>query len=370
MAGKVPIPINRPLLPACERLLPYLRRVDEARYYTNYGQLEAELAARLAAHLGAQPGSLVLANSGTSAITGAILAVAGRALAKRSLCICPAYTFVATAVAAAACGYEPYFVDIDPLSWTTGPERLDQLPAVAEAGVVVVVAPYGRMVDVRAWDEFSRRHGVPVVIDAAGCFDSLDVAAIAECSVLVAVSLHATKTFSTAEGGLVLCGSVETARRVTRTLNFGFFESRQSEGPSINGKLSEYHAAVGLAELDTWSEKCQNFLRVARDYRAAAQLRGLDHDLFTDCQQASAYALYCAASPGHARRITLALDENHIGSRLWYGLGLHRQPEFSACRHDNLGVTDDLAARLIGLPMAVDMSRDDVGRVTDVIAAA
>ena len=370
MAGKVLIPINRPLLPASERLLPYLKRADEARYYTNYGQLEAELATRLAAHFGAEPGNLVLANSGTSAIIGAILAVAGRPAGKRRLCICPAYTFVATAVSAAACGYEPYFIDIDPVTWAADPGRLDQLPVIAEAGVVVAVAPYGRMVDVRAWNDFSGRHGVPVVIDAAGCFDSLDVAAIAQCSVPVAVSLHATKTFSTAEGGFVLCGSAEQARRVTRALNFGFFESRQSEGPSINGKLSEYHAAVGLAELDAWPSKRENFLRVARDYRAAAQLRGLEQDLFSDCERASAYALYSAASPGHARRIALAFDENHIGSRLWYGLGLHRQPEFSACRHDSLAATDDLAARLIGLPLAVDMSRDDIGRVADVIAAA
>ena len=370
MAGLVPIPINRPLLPASDRLLPYLRRADEARYYTNYGQLEAELATRLAAHFGAEPGSLVLANSGTSAITGAILAMAGRPAAELRLCICPAYTFVATAVAAAACGYEPYFIDIDPLTWAADPGRLEQLPALAEAGVVVAVAPYGRMADVDAWSDFSRRHGVPVVIDAAGCFDSVDAAAIARGSVAVAVSLHATKTFSTAEGGFVLCGNAEAARRVTRALNFGFFESRQSEGPSINGKLSEYHAAVGLAELDTWTEKRDNFLRVAKDYRSAAQLRGLQHDLYSDCQHASAYALYCAASPGHARRITLAFEENRIGSRLWYGLGLHRQPEFSRCRHDSLAVTDDMAARLIGLPFAVDMSRDDIVRVADVIAAA
>jgi dTDP-4-amino-4,6-dideoxygalactose transaminase len=125
--------VCRPWLPPAEALIPYLRRADAARFYTNHGQLAGELTARLAAFYGLEARNAVLASNGTAAITGAILASAGRARADRDLCICPAYTFVATAVAAASCGYQPFLVDVDAETWALSPERLAGLPQLQRA---------------------------------------------------------------------------------------------------------------------------------------------------------------------------------------------------------------------------------------------
>lgn len=200
-----------------------------------------------------------LASSGTAAITGLLLATAGRAGAARPLCVCPSYTFVATAVAAQSCGFTPFFADIDRQTLALSPEDVAALPEIGRVGAVVVVAPFGMMVDLAPWHDFSARTRIPVIVDAAACFDTVRPDAIRKSAVPVAVSLHATKTFSSAEGGLILCSDTDVVQRANKALNFGFEIARISEGPSLNGKMSEYHAMVGLADLEGWPEKRARF---------------------------------------------------------------------------------------------------------------
>ena len=227
-------------------------------------------------------------------------------------------------------------------------------------GAVLAVAPYGQTPDMAAWQKFRTDTNIPVVVDAAASFDTL--AGFAP-DVPVVVSLHATKTLSSAEGGFILAGDPGLIDRCTRALNFGFFDGRNSVGPSINGKLSEYHAAVGLADLDGWESKRSGFRRVAENYlRAAAQAR-LAGTLFADAARANPYVLYLAP-PGEAAEALCAwLHDNGIDTRRWYGGGIHRQTEFAACPRLALPVTDDLAPRLIGLPVAVDMDDAAISRV-------
>src|SRR3954452_7425648 len=87
------IPVLRPRLPSAEQVLPYLRRVDATRIYTSWGPLALELEERLRRYLSLPDGGLVSAGSGTSALTAAILASAGRASGRSRLAILPAFTF-------------------------------------------------------------------------------------------------------------------------------------------------------------------------------------------------------------------------------------------------------------------------------------
>ena len=111
------VPVLRPLLPTADRLQPYLRRIDTSRVYTNHGPLVCELERRLAEHFTLPTGSVASASSGTIGLMGAILATAGRATPERPFALMPAFTFVATAVAAEQCGYRPYLADIDAETW-------------------------------------------------------------------------------------------------------------------------------------------------------------------------------------------------------------------------------------------------------------
>lgn len=369
MTAQSNIAVCRPLLPRAEALMPYLRRVDAERRYSNHGPLSEELGQRLALHFKLPESQLVLASNGTLAIVGALLATAGRAKPAKPLCICPAYSFVATAVAAANCGFTPFFADIDATRIAMRPSDVLALPELQQAGAVIAVGTYGQTPDAVAWNRFHRDTGIPVILDAAACFDTLGEISMDRLSIPIAVSFHATKTFSTGEGGAILCADPDMSMRVSRALNFGFFDSRDSIGPSINGKLSEYHAAVGLAGLDGWPGKRQGFIAAAQYYQSEAEASGLGRRIVTDMGHANPYALFMADTGPQARHVETILNAGVADTRRWYGSGLHRQPEFANCPHGPLPVTGDVARRLIGLPLSCDLGRAEIASIVKAVAA-
>ncbi len=363
-----PIPVLRPLLPPVERLLSYLRQIDARRIYTNWGPLGSELEARLSEHVGLPPGSAILASSGTMALVGAALATAGRATPSAPVALVPAFTFVATPLAAEHCGFQPYLVDIHPESWSLHADALDNHEQLSRSGLVVPVAPFGRAVPQAPWVEFQRRTGIPVVIDGGASFEAIsDDPARFVGPIPVALSFHATKSFSTAEGGCVLTTDAEVLRRVGEALNFGFDGTRSCNRASVNGKSSEYHAAVGLAELDGWAAKRSALLHVADGYRRAFAQHGLANRLVAAPEVASCYVLFQSTSSGEAETVIQAMSDANIESRLWYGSGLHHHPYFAGRPYDELRVTDGVAPRLLALPVAPDLSAAEIHRVVTAV---
>ncbi len=363
------VPVMSPQLPTAARLLPYLRRIDAARIYTNFGPLVLELEARLTTQLSLPTGGLVTASSGTAALVGAVLAAAGRATADRPFALMPAYTFVATAVAAEQCGYKPYLADIDPTTWLLDPERLLEHPELHRIGVVIPVAAYGKGVPQAKWLEFREKTGIPVVIDGAASFESLESDPGTHLgSIPVVVSFHATKSFACGEGGAVACSDRDFIVETATALNFGFNNSRSSISASINGKLSEYHAAVGLAELDGWLGKSKAFAGVAALYRRHFEPQGFIEGLVLSPEICSSYALFQCKDVVHSTRVQDSLRSDGVGFRLWYGAGVHAQPHFSSCTRTALNVTDRLAPVVLGLPMSADISEVTVARVIASIA--
>src|SRR5262249_18475437 len=108
------LPVMRPQLPPASRLLPYLSRIDQSRIYSNFGPLTADFERRLSAHFAAPERTVTtLAN----ATLGLALALEAQGARPGTLCLMPAWTFVASAQAAVAAGMVPFFVDVDPATW-------------------------------------------------------------------------------------------------------------------------------------------------------------------------------------------------------------------------------------------------------------
>jgi dTDP-4-amino-4,6-dideoxygalactose transaminase len=365
------VPVLRPRLPSADRLLPYLRRIDAARVYSNWGPLSAELEARLAERLGLSAGGVVSAASGTAALAGAILATAGRATEARPLALLPAFTFIASAAAVEQCGYRPCLADVDAETWMLDPDRLAGLPDLDRVGVAVPVAAFGRPVPQEPWRRFRERTGIPVVVDGAAGFDrAVGSEGVVGGGAPVAFSFHATKAFATGEGGAVASTDPELAAATSQALNYGFRGTRESRSPSINGKMSEYHAAVGLAELDGWPDKLAALEGAGRRYRLAVGDEDLAARLVTAPEISASYVLLHCKSAEEARRVRAALARAGVDYRLWYGAGLHAHASFSGVRLEPLEVTDRLAERVIGLPLAPDLDEDAVGRVTAALRSA
>jgi dTDP-4-amino-4,6-dideoxygalactose transaminase len=363
------VPVLRPQLPTAERLLPYLRRIDESRVYSNWGPLVAEFERRLCDELQLPVGTVTSAGSGTSALTGAILGTAGRATDERPLALLPAFTFVATAVAVEQCGYRPYLADVDAGTWMLDPERLTGHPQLDRIGVVVPVAPFGRPVPQAGWRNFREQAQIPVVIDGAASFDRVAEAPGTHLGEIpVAVSFHATKFIGTGEGGCAISTDTALVERVAQALNFGFHGTRESRSASINGKMSEYHAAVGLAELDGAEIKAAALEAVVDQYRRGLAEERLSDRLVASPDIGASYVLFRCDDRREAERVQRHLTRSGIDHRLWYGRGLHRHGEYATLPRDPLANTERLAPCLVGVPLATDLDEETIARIVEALA--
>lgn len=372
-SGETPIPVARPLLPLARDLHPYLERIDRQRVYSNWGPLVQELSQRLCDTFAVTSGQVVAANSGMSALMGAILATAGYATPKRRLAIVPDYTFAATALAARLCGYEVVLAPCNRASWSFCPADLvAHSDLLKDAGLVIPVSPFGRPVVQTPWVQFQVETTIPVVIDAAACFEALarqqpDVTG----PLPVALSFHATKSFATGEGGCVVTDTVSRANKVVQALNFGFSGSRNSAMESFNGKMSEYAAAIGLAELDGWPQKLAGHMGCFERYISALGDLGNGRRLWGPPEISSSYVLLQCSSGRESSHLIQYLDRRGIGTRLWYGTGLRDQTQFATARQVLGSVGERLDPQtLVGLPTAPDLSAQDIGRVCGAIRSA
>lgn len=362
------IPVHRPLLPAADRLLPYLRRIDETRWYTNFGPLLAEFERRLGEHFDIPHDHVASFANGTLALTIALRAFDPPA---GSVCLMPSWTFPAAAGAVLAAGMIPGFVDVERDGWALTPRRaLSAAERAGNVGALIGISPFGNPVDRIAWDRFTAATGIPVVIDAAASFDT-----IASCPALcpgrtpLMVSLHATKPFGIGEGGLLIATDGDFIGRCRRLANFGIEPDRSVGETGVNAKLSEYAAAVGLAALDEWPGTRRRWAhRTAQYRRRLAEIPGIALSPRYGEGWVSSYCnveLECGAQAAADR-----LARAGIATRRWWGSGCHAQPAYRRFLLDPLPVTDRLAETVLGLPFFVDMTDDEIASVVDALAGA
>lgn len=330
------IPFAKPLLPSFDKLEPYLKRVDDNRYYSNTGPLALEYEARLSEMFDAP---CVSASNATSALTACLSA---QCLPDGSKVACPSWTFEATPASIIAAGHVPVFVDV-------GNDSVVSFP-IPKVESVILVSPFGIRIE-------AEQYNIPIIIDAAAGFDSAKASDIP-----TVISTHATKAFGTGEGGFVVCKDEALVKKIRHILNFGFDETREIKTCGINGKLSEYHAAVGLASLGEWPEKKEKWLAVHRLY---SKYLGT---LYGD-QTEYATATVNVTIPVEADPVAKGLEAMGVGSRTQM-YGCHLQPAFAHFPRTELPNTEHLMGYTIHLPCYVDMTEDEVAHVVKCLREA
>jgi len=353
------VPVARPRLPQAHAILPYLERIDAARWYSNFGPLISEFEAQLAGRF--RPGThVVTVSNATQALT---LTLQAMDLPPGGYVAMPAWTFVATAHAVMQAGLRPWLFDVDPASGMLDPSAV--LGATRDIAAVIPVCAFGDVSGLSRWRAFAHATGVPVLMDAAAAFDGL-----ADARLPAVVSLHATKALGIGEGGFLATEDEALARRVRKLTTFGFQGSRASQEVATNAKLSEYAAAVGLAALEGWPGDRLRWMRTAQMLRIATV--GLPQVRFQAGWGAEWVTSVCTAGlPGGAGpAVTEVLSAAGVETRAWWGQGCHREPAFADCRAEPLPETEQLAASTIGLPFSIDMSADEIGRVAEALQDA
>lgn len=357
------VPAAKPRLPDADALLPYLRRIDESRHYSNFGPLLREFEARLSSRFEANAQVVTCVNA-TQALT---LTLQSLDLPKSSLVAMPAYTFVATAHAVVAAGLTPWFLDVDSDDWMLRPETVRNALATApgQVSAVVPVAAFGAMPDLEGWKSFRDDTGLAVLLDAAAAFDQAHDAGLPTI-----VSLHATKVIGIGEGGFLATRDTGLAARVRQLTTFGFQGSRIAEIAATNAKLGEHASAIGLAALDNWDADRLQYLRTARLMRAAMTF--LPEVRFQPGWGVDWVTSICSVRlpDGSADAVEYALAALDIQTRRWWDQGCHANPAFVNCPRGDLSATRMLGGSVIGLPFAVDMDDRDISRVAAVLAVA
>lgn len=359
-----PIPVLKPALPNADQLLPYLRRIDQTRVYSNHGPLWNEFRGRLGQWLGARVNSealhIIPTTNGTTAIE---VALRMKALPGRKLCLMPSYTFIASAHAVCNAGLEPFLLDIDAATLTLTPDIAEAaLPTLPQPpAAVLVISAFGAPPDVAAWARFEARHGIPVVFDAAAALTSLTAIA----GQPMAVSLHATKVFGIGEGGAVITTDAALAARMQSMIGFGFAGGdRVSSIRGGNFRVSEYASAIGLAVLDTIDDKLSALKDIGAMYAAA--LNGRECALQTGAGTDWAAMTLNVIVPAQHIDATLArLDADKVQWRRWWGLGTHTHPAFADLPRAELPVTKAVAPGVIGVPIFEGLQPQQIQRVAE-----
>lgn len=244
------IPVTKPLLPSLDEYNYYLEKIWSNNHLTNNGPLLLELEDKLRNFLKTSYCSFV--SNGTVAIQIAI-----KALEVADEVITTPFSYVATTSSIKWEGCTPIFVDIEPKTLTLDPSKIQQA-ITPKTKAILATHVYGNPCDVEAIKEIADKNNIKVIYDAAHCFGvkykNIPLVNYGNISTL---SFHATKLFQTVEGGAVITNCEELAHKISYLRNFGHKGPEQFEGVGINGKNSEFHAAMGLCTLP----KILNFIQ-------------------------------------------------------------------------------------------------------------
>ena len=237
-----PVYVTRPFLPPLEEFQDYLADIWETKWITNNGKYHQQLEKALADYLGVKCVSLF--SNGTLALVTAL-----QALKITGEVITTPFSFVATTHALWWNNIKPIFVDIEPRTFNLDPEKI----AAAITPTTTAILPvhvYGNPCDVKRIKEIADIYGLKLVYDACHTFGvAIDGDAVLNFGDLSVMSFHATKTYTTFEGGAIVCHDKATKKRIDFLKNFGFADETTVVAPGINAKMNEFQAALGLLQL-------------------------------------------------------------------------------------------------------------------------
>ena len=377
MSDKKPIPFLDLKAQQARIATDLRRRLDTVLEHCQFvlGPEVRELEAELAAFCGAK--HCVGVSSGTDALQIAMMA---EQIGQGDAVFLPAFTYTATAEVPLLLGATPVFVDVDPATFQIDPVHLAQrIEQVRTAGklrprAVIGVDLFGQPADWPALAAISRAGNLFLLDDLAQSFGaSLHGKMIGSQADATATSFFPSKPLGAyGDGGALFTESDERAELYRSLRTHGEGRTRYEVlRIGVNGRLDSIQAAVLLAKMAVFPAELQARERIARAYdqrlgNAVVIPRRVPNST-------SAWAIYAILLPDEATRdrTQTALRDDGVPTAIYYPRPLHRQPAYSA-QHDGtaLPVSEDLAKRILALPIHPDLTDADVERVCAAVCAA
>lgn len=359
--------VGRPNIGNREDFLARINDMLDRRWFTNNGPFVREFEKRIADRLGVKH-CVAMCNATVA------LEIVIRAAGLSGEVIVPSFTFIATAHALQWQQITPVFCDIDPVTHTLDPARVEALITPRTSGVIGVHV-WGTPCDTERLQEIAARRGLRVLFDAAHAFGcghlGRMIGGFGDAEVF---SFHATKFLNTFEGGAVTTNDDNLAAKMRLMKNFGFAGYDNVVYIGTNGKMSEASAAMGLSNL----EKVDEFIEINRrnynEYRLLLNktpgLKMYEYDLVEP--RNFQYAVFelaekCPLSRDNLLRIFQA--ENVMARRYFYP-GCHRmEPYRSFFPNANLLLprTEELTRRIFILPTGSAVGSVEIQRICEIL---
>lgn len=360
--------VTQPFLPPLEEFIPYLEEIWESKILTNGGPFHHQLEEALCDRLGVKHISLF--TNGTIALVTAL-----QALRVTGEVITTPYSFVATSHSLLWNGIKPVFVDIDPNTLNLDPEKIEAA-ITPQTTAIMPVHCYGHPCDVEAIQKIADNYNLKVIYDAAHAFGVEDAqGGVLRHGDLSVLSFHATKVFNTFEGGAIVCPDVKTKVRIDQLKNFGHVGEVTVVAPGINGKMSEFNAALGLLQLKYIDQALACRKEIDAVYRERlAGVKGIR--CLNDAGEKVANHAYFpilveADYPLGRDDLYQKLKDNGIHPRRYFYPLISDFPMYRglpSAHKENLPVATAIAQKVLCLPIYPDLEMSVIDEITSFIS--
>lgn len=352
----MPIYVAQPSLPPLDEFSLFLEQIWESKWLTNQGPFHEIFEKELADYLGVKYISLFA--NGTLALITALqaLGISGDA-------ITTPFSFVATTHSLIWNKINPIFVDIEQDYLTLDPTKIEAA-ITPSTSVILPVHVYGNPCKITAIQNIANKHGLKVIYDAAHAFGvKLDGKSILLNGDLSILSFHATKVFSTIEGGAIVCHDEKMKHHIDNLRNFGFQDETVVEEPGINAKMNEIQSAFGLLQLKYVDEYIKKRRIIINTYtellkglsglRFLRVMKNVNHNFsyFPILVDENEYGL-------SRDELYFKLRENEIfGRRYFYPLisNFPMYNDLPSASINNLPIANNLSQQVICLPLYPDL---------------
>ncbi len=280
--------------------------------------------------------------------------------------------WIATAAPIVHLGARPVFVDILPDAWCIDPE-LAEAAITPRTRAIVAVHLYGNLCDMDRLLDIGKRHGIPVVEDAAEAIGSVyhgkRAGSMGDFGVF---SFHGTKTITTGEGGMFVTTNPELYEQVLTLSNHGRARGQKKQfWPDMVGfkyKMSNIQAAIGCAQLERVEELVGRKREILRYYRERLEtLRGIRMNPELPGTVNGAWmpaAMFDADSGVSREKLQEVFSAENIDARVFFH-PLSSLPMFMDQAQNHFAW--DIPGRAINLPSFHEMTPSQQDRVADVV---
>jgi dTDP-4-amino-4,6-dideoxygalactose transaminase len=353
------INVTKAFLPDREEYIQYIHEIWDSVQLTNNGPLLQRLENQLKDFLGVD--KLYYCSNGTI-----VLQIALKALGVKKEVITTPFSYCATTNSILWENCTPVFVDIDPNTFNINPELIEA-SITEHTEAIMATHVYGNPCDVEAIEAIAKKHSLKVIYDTAHGFGvRYKGRSLLSYGDLSTCSFHATKVFHTVEGGLLVSNLPELDQKLHLLRAFGHRGDEEYFFAGINGKNSEFHAAMGLCNLPHVPEIIENRKAIFDQYNELLNWDALRKPcLSADMEYNYAYYPVVFESEAAMRKVQAALVGHEIIPRRYFYPSLNTL-SFMPVRYE-CPVSEDISVRVLCLPLYVGLSPEDITTISQII---